>query len=68
MVYNSVMPINERKSHRVQVTVTIDEWYRILDAVNNAKKSGYKMTASKYITGVLRSHWENESIFREASK
>ena len=50
-------------NHRITVNITEAEFQRIRLATETAKKNGRKMTISKYVAGVLRSHWETEQLF-----
>ena len=57
------MPINKEKSQRISVTFTKEEYKKLLKEVQREKKQGRKMTASKYIAGIMREHWATNQFF-----
>jgi len=57
------MPINDENSKVIQAVVTMEEYERIRAAVKAAKKSGRKMTVSKYVAYKLRECWRAEDLF-----
>ena len=63
-VYNVSMAI-KNSSHRISVTLTLDEYNHVLRRVSEVKKAGYKWTASKYIAMAVRNQRVTDEMFKE---
>ena len=64
LVYNVDMPINTKVSHRVQVTLTIEEYNQILQRVSEVKKAGYKSSVSKYAAMAIRNQLVTDELMK----
>ena len=64
VVYNVDMPINTKASHRISVTLTLDEYNQVLQRVSEVKKAGYKSTASKYIATAVRNQLVTDELIK----
>ena len=58
------MPINTDEKKVIHAVITIEDYRRILEAVDSIKKSGRKTTVSKYVGCVIIQHLETENLFR----
>ena len=65
ILYNVDMPINTKTSHRVYVTLTLEEYKLVLQRVSEVKKAGYKSTASKYIAMAVRNQLTTDEMIKQ---
>jgi len=68
LVYNVAMPINTKTTKIVQTVLTLEEYNRILLAVESKKKSGHKITVSKYVRNKLLECWQTEDFLSSCNK
>ena len=64
LVYNVDMAINTETHHRVQVTLTVEEYNQVLQRVSEVKKAGYKCSASKYMAAATRNQLQTDSMVK----
>ena len=65
VVYNVGMAINTKTSHRVSVTLTLEEYKLVLQRVSEVKKAGYKSTASKYMAMAVRNQLTTDEMIKQ---
>ena len=64
ILYNVDMPINTKISHRVYVTLTLEEYNQVLQRVSEVKKTGYKCSASSYIALATRNQLVTDALIK----